>query len=119
METAILGIMISYRITVISVVLSTLTIACAACAQRVAPARGTEGQAPTAQYASPAQATRESSSANAGSVSQQFSRGADHVSKGATQIGQGIANGAEMTWDAMKAGANAFSKKITGDSSGG
>lgn len=47
-------------------------------------------------------------------VAGQFKAGAERVGEGATQIGEGIKNGAIMTWDAMKAGAAAASAKFNG-----
>ncbi len=51
---------------------------------------------------------------NSGDVSRQFSSGADRVAEGATQIGKGIAQGAVLTWHAIKDGANAFANRIGG-----
>lgn len=45
-------------------------------------------------------------------VAQQFKSGADRVGEGATQIGEGIKNGAIMTWEAIKAGASAAAAKL-------
>jgi hypothetical protein len=50
-------------------------------------------------------------------VAQQFKSGADRVGEGATQIGEGIKQGAIMTWEAIKAGASAASAKFSGSSS--
>lgn len=47
-------------------------------------------------------------------VSQQFKSGADRVGEGATQIGEGIKEGAIMTWEAIKAGAVAAAAKFNG-----
>jgi hypothetical protein len=54
---------------------------------------------------------------SSGEVSNQFSSGANRVGQGATQIGEGIKNGAVMTWDAMKNGAHAFANSFSGDQS--
>ena len=47
-------------------------------------------------------------------VSQQFKSGADRVGEGAAQIGEGIKQGAIMTWEAIKAGAGAAAAKFNG-----
>jgi hypothetical protein len=54
---------------------------------------------------------------SSGEVSQQFSSGANRVGQGATQIGEGIKNGAIVTWDAMKNGAHAFANSFSEDQS--
>ncbi|MBB5373923.1 hypothetical protein [Acidocella aromatica] len=56
-------------------------------------------------------------SPSSGEVSHQFSSGANRVGQGATQIGEGIKNGAIMTWDAMKNSAHAFANSFSGDQS--
>jgi hypothetical protein len=50
-------------------------------------------------------------------VAQQFKSGTDRVGEGATQIGEGIKQGAIMTWDAIKAGAAAAAAKFNGSQS--
>lgn len=62
-------------------------------------------------------ALAQSSAPSSGEVSNQFSSGANRVGQGATQIGEGIKNGAIMTWDAMKNGAHAFANSFSGDQS--
>jgi hypothetical protein len=47
-------------------------------------------------------------------VGEQFNSGANSVGRGAVQIGQGIKNGAIMTWQALSDGANAFASRISG-----
>ncbi|MGH6975852.1 MAG: hypothetical protein ACREED_02385 [Stellaceae bacterium] len=47
-------------------------------------------------------------------VAQQFKSGADSVGEGATQIGEGIKQGAIMTWEAIKAGTAAAAAKFNG-----
>lgn len=47
-------------------------------------------------------------------VAQQFKSGADRVGEGATQIGEGIKEGAMMTWEAIKAGTAAMAAKFNG-----
>lgn len=47
-------------------------------------------------------------------VAHQFKSGAERVGEGATQIGEGIKNGAIVTWEAMKAGAAAVGAKFNG-----
>lgn len=57
-------------------------------------------------------------SAPAGSgVAQQFKSGTDRVGEGAAQIGEGIKQGAIMTWEAIKAGAAAAEAKFNGSQS--
>lgn len=70
----------------------------------------------TLPVAAPALA-QSSYSPSSGEVSNQFSSGANRVGQGATQIGEGIKNGAIMTWDAMKNGAHAFANSFNGDQS--
>ncbi|MGH7013645.1 MAG: hypothetical protein ACREEL_05730 [Stellaceae bacterium] len=48
------------------------------------------------------------------SVADQFKSGADRVGAGAAQIGEGIKDGAIMTWQAIKAGAAAAAAQING-----
>lgn len=50
-------------------------------------------------------------------VSQQFKSGADRVGEGAAQIGEGIKQGAIMTWEAIKAGTAAAAAKFSGSQS--
>lgn len=52
---------------------------------------------------------------DSGGVSRQFSSGADRVAEGATQIGQGIKQGAILTWHAIKDGFNTFADRIGGN----
>jgi len=47
-------------------------------------------------------------------VAQQFQSGADRVGEGAAQIGEGIKQGAIMTWEAIKAGTAAATAKFNG-----
>ncbi len=56
-------------------------------------------------------------SPNSGNVAQQFSSGADSVGQGASQIGEGIKNGAIMTWQAVRDGADAFAGRFNGTQS--
>jgi hypothetical protein len=50
-------------------------------------------------------------------VTQQFKSGADQVGQGAAQIGEGIKQGAIMTWEAIKSGAAAAAAKFNGSQS--
>jgi len=50
-------------------------------------------------------------------VGQQFKSGANRVGEGAAQIGEGIKQGAIMTWDAIKAAAAAAAAKFEGSGS--
>jgi hypothetical protein len=47
-------------------------------------------------------------------VGQQFKSGADHVSNGAQQIGQGVRLSAIMTWNAVRQGAASFAAGFKG-----
>lgn len=47
-------------------------------------------------------------------VADQFKSGADRVGAGAAQIGEGIKDGAIMTWQAIKAGAVAATAQFNG-----
>lgn len=119
METATLGAMVSHRMLIIGAGLLAFASVGSAAAQSMAATQSAEISPPTSPALSSAAAPAASSSPSYGSISQQFSEGAQHVGKGASQIGQGIANGAVTTWDAIKAGANAFANKVSGGSSGG
>jgi len=63
----------------------------------------------------PALAQSSSEQPNSGSVAQQFNSGANRVGQGAVQIGDGIKDGAIMTWQAFRDGANAFAGRFSGD----
>ena len=63
----------------------------------------------------PAVAQTSGSPPTSGDVAQQFKSGADRVGEGATQIGEGIKQGAIMTWEAIKAGASAATAKFAGN----
>lgn len=56
----------------------------------------------------------ETSTPTGNGVAQQFKSGADRVGEGATQIGEGIKQGAIMTWEAIKAGTAAAAAKFNG-----
>ena len=56
--------------------------------------------------------------ANSGNVAQQFNAGANRVGQGAAQIGNGIKDGAIMTWQAFRDGANAFAGRFRGERDG-
>ncbi len=58
-----------------------------------------------------------SNQTSSGGVAQQFKSGADRVGEGAAQIGEGIKQGAIMTWDAIKAAAAAAAAKFDGSQS--
>jgi hypothetical protein len=62
----------------------------------------------------PSTAQTSSNHPNSSGVAQQFKSGADRVGEGATQIGEGIKQGAIMTWEAIKAGASAAAAKFNG-----
>ena len=53
-----------------------------------------------------------------GDVAQQFNSGAQRVGHGAAEIGQGIKNGAIMTWQALRDGANAVAHRFDDGGSG-
>jgi len=63
----------------------------------------------------PALAQSSSEHPSSGSVAQQFNSGANRVGEGAAQIGNGIKDGAIMTWQAFRDGANAFAGRFSGD----
>jgi|GEM_PF-3079316 hypothetical protein len=67
--------------------------------------------------AAPALAQTELNQPKSGNVAQDFKTGANHVGNGAVQIGQGIKQGAILTWEAIKAGASATASKFNGDQS--
>lgn len=48
-------------------------------------------------------------------VSQQFKSGADRVGDGAAQIGEGIKQGAILTWEAIKSGFNSATATFDDD----
>jgi hypothetical protein len=50
-----------------------------------------------------------------GGVGQQFNSGANRVGQGAAEIGEGIKQGAIMTWQALRDGANAVADRFSGD----
>jgi hypothetical protein len=65
----------------------------------------------------PAVAQTSGSQPTSSGVAQQFKSGADRVGEGAAQIGEGIKQGAIMTWQAIKAGASAASAKFASSGS--
>ncbi len=67
--------------------------------------------------AEPALAQTESNQPTSGNVAQDFKTGANHVGNGAVQIGQGIKQGAILTWEAIKDGATTTASKFSGDRS--
>ncbi len=66
--------------------------------------------------ASPMAQTSSNQTSSSG-VAQQFKSGADRVGEGAAQIGEGIKQGAIMTWDAIKAAVAAAAAKFDGSQS--
>lgn len=50
-------------------------------------------------------------------VAQQFKSGANRMGEGATQIGEGIKQGAITTWDAIRAGVTSFAARFNGGGS--
>lgn len=66
--------------------------------------------------ASPAFAQASAEQPNSGNVAQQFNSGANYLGHGASQIGEGIKNGAIMTWQAFRDGAYAFAGRFNGAS---
>jgi len=52
---------------------------------------------------------------NPGGVSQQFNSGANHIGRGAAEIGEGIKQGAILTWQALRDGANAIANRFSGN----
>ncbi len=50
---------------------------------------------------------------NSNDVSHQFQNGANRVGQGATQIGEGIRNGAILSWEAVKDGFQTAAAKIS------
>lgn len=52
---------------------------------------------------------------SSGGVAQQFQSGANTVGHGAVQIGEGIKQGAILTWHALKAGATSFAAQFNGN----
>lgn len=62
----------------------------------------------------PSFAQTSNSQSTSSGVSQQFKSGADRVGEGAAQIGEGIKEGAIMTWEAIKAGTAAAAAKFNG-----
>lgn len=65
----------------------------------------------------PSIAQTSSNQPNSSGIAQQFQSGADRVGQGAAQIGEGIKQGAIMTWEAIKAGATAAANKFNGSQS--
>ena len=65
----------------------------------------------------PARAQTPSNQPTSSGVAQQFKSGADRVGEGAAQIGEGIKEGAIVTWEAIKAGAVAVAAKFNGNQS--
>lgn len=53
-----------------------------------------------------------------GDVAQQFNSGAQRVGHGAAEIGEGIKNGAIMTWQALRDGANTVAHRFDGNQRG-
>jgi len=51
---------------------------------------------------------------NAGQVSQQFKSGANHVGDGFVQMGEGIEQGAILTWRSVQDGAAAAASRFNG-----
>ena len=62
----------------------------------------------------PAVAQTSASQPTSSGVAQQFKSGADRIGDGAAQIGEGIKEGAIMTWEAIKTGTAAASAKFSG-----
>lgn len=67
--------------------------------------------------AGPATAQNSSDHPSSNGVAQQFKSGANTVGHGAVQIGEGIKQGAIMTWHALKAGASSFAAEFNGKGS--
>lgn len=67
--------------------------------------------------AGPAPAQTSSNQPTSNGVAQQFKSGADRVGHGAVQIGEGIKQGAIMTWQAIRDGANSFAARFDGNQS--
>jgi hypothetical protein len=65
----------------------------------------------------PSNQTSSTNQTSSSGVGQQFKSGADRVGEGAAQIGEGIKQGAIMTWDAIKAAAAAAAAKFNGSQS--
>ena len=65
-----------------------------------------------------AQARASSSRPRSGDVARQFNSGAQRVGHGAAEIGEGIKNGAIMTWQALRDGAHAVAHRFDGDRAG-
>jgi hypothetical protein len=63
----------------------------------------------------PAHAQSTSENRRSGGVVQEFNAGANRVGQGAAQIGEGIKDGAIMTWQALRDGANAFASRFGAD----
>lgn len=64
--------------------------------------------------AMPASAQTTSAKPTSDGVADQFKSGADRVGAGAAQIGEGIKDGAIMTWQAIKAGAASAAAQFNG-----
>jgi hypothetical protein len=65
--------------------------------------------------AAPVLAQSSSENRRSGGVAQEFNAGANRVGQGAAQIGEGIKDGAIMTWHAFRDGANAFASRFSAD----
>lgn len=48
-------------------------------------------------------------------AAQQFKSGADHLGRGAADIGEGLKQGAIVTWLALRDGAAAIASRLNGD----
>ncbi|MHB1304509.1 MAG: hypothetical protein ACYCZB_13690 [Acidiphilium sp.] len=64
--------------------------------------------------AGPAAAQTSSNRPTSSGVAQQFKSGANHVGTGAVQIGEGIKQGAIVTWEAIRDGASAAATRFDG-----
>lgn len=62
--------------------------------------------------AGPAPAQTRPTRPNSGDVAQQFKTGANRVGEGAAQIGEGIKQGAIMTWETIKHGAASIGTRV-------
>jgi len=64
--------------------------------------------------AGPALAQTSASKSNSDHVAQQFKSGANRVGAGAVQIGEGIKQGAILTWEAIRDGAASTAARFSG-----
>lgn len=62
--------------------------------------------------AGPAPAQDTSGRPSPNGIARQFQSGANRVGHGAAEIGDGIRQGAILTWDAIRDGANAFAARF-------